>query len=489
MKLARKLTLALLMGIWTVLGVHAFLEVGREARSFEEDLLEDLSIIGRALRPAVTRVWLREGEVLAMQVLEYDEMPTRRVSIRWVWLNAPFSDPHRPNLKPEYLTRVALGEEVFWIADATEHDDARAFLYVPVALDPLPLGALELSESLAPERQYLRETITRLAITTGMMALVSGLITLFLGMSFVGRPMRKLAEKARRIGTGDLGEPLVLKQKDEIGELATEINAMCERLAQAQDRITSETGARISALEQLRHADRLMTVGKLASGIAHELGTPLNVVAGRARMIMEPDVTPEEVSQNARIVLEQSERMTRIIRQLLDFARRRGPQKAPCNLPQVARQTVSLLKPLAEKRGVQTAVLAPDDLADVEADGAQIQQVLTNLVVNAVQAMPKGGTVTVTLTDEDATPPPDHGGERGRWLRCDVADTGAGIAPEHQAHIFEPFFTTKDVGEGTGLGLSVAYGMIREHGGWIAVRSQLGQGSTFSVYLPRSPAA
>jgi signal transduction histidine kinase len=228
-----------------------------------------------------------------------------------------------------------------------------------------------------------------------------------------------------------------------------------------------------------------MTVGKLASGIAHELGTPLNVVAGRARMIMEPDVTPEEVQNNARIVVEQSERMTRIIRQLLDFARRRGPQKAPCNLAQVARQTVSLLRPLAEKRGVQAAVLAPDDLADVEADGSQIQQVLTNLVVNAVHAMDKGGTVTVTLTDEDATPPPDHGGVRARWLRVDVADSGKGIAPEHLSHIFEPFFTTKDVGEGTGLGLSVAYGMVREHGGWIAVRSQLGQGSTFSVYLPR----
>ncbi len=487
MKLARKLTLALLVGIWTVLAVHASLEVAREAQAFEDDLVEDLRIIGRVLRPAVTRIWRREGQVLAMQVLEYEDNPQRRVNIRWVWLNATQWDPHRPILNPEYLSRVALGEEVFFVHDPDDGTEARAYLYVPVSLEPFSAGALELSESLAPERHFLRETITRLVITTGVMALVSGLVAILVGVYFVGRPMRRLAERARRIGEGDLDSRVDLKQKDEIGQLATEMDAMVDRLKLAQGRIETETAARITALEQLRHADRLMTVGKLASGIAHELGTPLNVVAGRARMAMEPGVTPDEVALNARIIVEQSERMTRIIRQLLDFARRGRAQKAPVNLPTLARQTLTLLKPMAEKHGVVSAVTAPPDLPDVQVDQGQMQQVLTNLLVNAMHAMPKGGSLSVAMELVTATPPADVGGEAAPFVRVDVTDSGTGIAPEHRSHIFEPFFTTKDVGEGTGLGLSVAHGMVREHGGWIAVRSEVGQGSTFSIFLPQGP--
>src|SRR5204863_590761 len=126
------------------------------------------------------------------------------------------------------------------------------------------------------------------------------------------------AQKARRVGTGDLSGPLHLRQRDELGELANEINLMCERLAE-------ERGAREQATEQLRHADRLTTVGKLASGLAHELGTPLNVVRGRAKLIVDHEVEGKEVTDSARIVVEQAERMTALIRQLLDFARPRAP--------------------------------------------------------------------------------------------------------------------------------------------------------------------
>ncbi|MBI5493794.1 MAG: HAMP domain-containing protein [Deltaproteobacteria bacterium] len=487
MKLARKLTLTLLLGIWGVLGVHAFFEVAREETALEEDVIDDLRIIGRALKPALVRLWQREGQVLAMQVLEYDEEMHRRVRIRWVSLSAPEGDPHHPLLRPRYLRRVARGEEVSWLSDPDAKGESRAYVYIPIMLDPLPPGALELSESLAPPREFLRETVIRLGITTGAMALVSGLVALLVGVYFVGRPMRRLAERARRIGEGELTGRLELTQDDEIGELAHEMNAMSDRLSEAQDSIERETQARIQALEALRHADRLMTVGKLASGIAHELGTPLNVVAGRARMIQDPGCTPEEAQVNARIIVEQSERITKIIRQLLDFARRRGPQKAPVSVLTLARQTLQLLRPMAQKRQVATAVEGPEDLPPVEVDANQIQQVLTNLAVNAIQATPEsGGTLVVTVHPVQATPPPGEDAQPGAYLRIDVTDSGHGIRPEDLGRIFEPFYTTKDVGEGTGLGLSVAYGIVREHGGWITVHSQPGQGSTFSVFLPRS---
>jgi signal transduction histidine kinase len=270
-----------------------------------------------------------------------------------------------------------------------------------------------------------------------------------------------------------------------MGELAGEMNAMCERLLKAKERIEAETGARIAALDQLRHADRLSTVGKLASGLAHELGTPLNVVVGRARMIQSGEAQGDEARTCAGIVVAQSENMTRIIRQLLDFARRRRPTKSQEDLARIGRQTLSMLAPMSQKKGLTVDFVANGEPALAQVDAAQVQQALTNLVVNAIQAAPEGGSVAVGVTAERAQPPPDMGGEATTCWRLYVKDDGAGIKAEALDHLFEPFYTTKGVGEGTGLGLSVAYGIVREHGGWIGVETQVGKGSCFSIWLPQ----
>jgi signal transduction histidine kinase len=255
-------------------------------------------------------------------------------------------------------------------------------------------------------------------------------------------------------------------------------------LIEARTRVETETKARIVALEQLRHADRLSTVGKLASGIAHELGTPLNVISGRASMIATKEVEGAESIESARIVVQSADRVTGIIRQLLDFARRRGPQRAEEDLGAIAQQTTSLLRTLAGKKRVTLEVAGePHVVADV--DSAQLQQALTNLVVNAIQAANQGGNVSVTLGAERATPPPDVGGDERETAFLRVKDDGPGMSDEVLAHVFDPFFTTKGVGEGTGLGLSVAWGIARDHGGWIAAESAPGEGATFTLHLPR----
>jgi two-component system NtrC family sensor kinase len=333
------------------------------------------------------------------------------------------------------------------------------------------------------QRQHARQTVRNTLLTTIVMVTVCGAIALLLGGWFVGRPIRSLVDKAQRIGHGDLSGPLALRQRDEIGELADEMNAMCDRLGAAAADLAVATEAKITMLEQLRHADRLSTVGKLASGIAHELGTPLNVVSGRARMIAS-GLDPTEAHDSADIIVVQAQRMTRIIRQLLDFARRRSAHKSPEDLRQVARQTVSLLSPIAEKKKVEIVLVEPDDAFLAEVDASQLQQALTNLIVNGIQAMPQGGTITVSMARAQTQPPADVSGAYGPYLRLDVTDEGVGMAADTMAHIFEPFFTTKPVGEGTGLGLSVTYGIVKEHGGWLAVSSLVGKGSTFSVYLP-----
>jgi len=291
----------------------------------------------------------------------------------------------------------------------------------------------------------------------------------------VGRPLGQLADKANRVGRGDLTGPLALAQRDEIGELAREVNAMCERLVEANSKSQRETLARIAALEQLRHADRLITVGRLAAGIAHELGTPLNVIGGRVKMLRRGKVQPPVADEYLAIIAEQTERMTSIIRQLMDFARRREPKVAAADLQACAHAIRRLVMPIAQKRRVEVVVASSEPVLAL-GDAVQLEQVISNLVVNAIHACAEGGRVQISCGLRE------EGGTRRAFLR--VEDNGHGMDAATQERIFEPFFTTKDVGQGTGLGLSVAHGIVEEHGGSIEVESAPERGSRFSVLLP-----
>ncbi|MEO6419406.1 MAG: HAMP domain-containing sensor histidine kinase [Polyangiaceae bacterium] len=208
------------------------------------------------------------------------------------------------------------------------------------------------------------------------------------------------------------------------------------------------------------------------------------MVSGRARMISSGRLAPENVTESATIIDEQAARMTKIIRGLLDFARRGAAKKGRIDLRALTMRTLEILAPLTKKRGITLRVEGAESARLLDADSGQIEQVLTNLVVNAVDATPDGGSVVVTLVVADATPPDRNGTTPGPYLRLDVRDDGAGIAKEDLEQVFEPFFTTKEVGQGTGLGLSVAHGIVHDHGGWIDVSSEPQRGSCFSVYLP-----
>jgi signal transduction histidine kinase len=176
--------------------------------------------------------------------------------------------------------------------------------------------------------------------------------------------------------------------------------------------------------------------------------------------------------------------MTKIIRQLLDFARTRESRRVPTNASELVERVVGLLRPLAEKQGTGLSLGPVASDARIDADAGQLEQVLSNLTVNALQALQSGGVVSFAV---HAMPPGTPAGETGdEHVVIDVEDTGPGMAPQVMARVFEPFFTTKDVGEGTGLGLSVAYGIVQEHGGFFTVDSALGRGSRFSVHLPSS---
>ncbi|MCC6524002.1 MAG: HAMP domain-containing histidine kinase [Polyangiaceae bacterium] len=486
MKLAVRLAAMLTVALAAILAFNGYSRVERELEVFDEDDQRDHETVGRALGSAVEHTWRAEGEAGVRALLERASHAEHGLRARLVWLDAPAEDPGAPLVPGVTTERVARGMPLERVPDGR---DGLLVSYVPVRGVGRP-AAVELAESGTTEHEYLRTTVRRTLVSSLVLVAACGVIVLAFGAAFVGRPLAELVAHARRVGAGDLGSRARAHGHHEIGVLAAEMNAMAGRLGEAHDRAAAEMEERIRAVEQLRHADRLGTVGKLASGVAHELGTPLNVIAIRAKMIEQSPTATPETSEAARIVREQAARMAAIIRQLLDFARRRKPHLGPMELVPLVGRVCAMLEPMARKRGVALE-LRPSDRVRVAGDAALVEQVVTNLCVNAVQASPSGSPVTLSVTrarvppvaraGAGAAPPTEH-------ACIEVQDRGTGMTPEVREHAFEPFFTTKEVGEGTGLGLSVSFGIVEEHGGWIEVDSEPGRGSTFRVWLPALPA-
>jgi two-component system NtrC family sensor kinase len=484
MRLALKLSAALIAGIILVLSVDAYFRVRRNIEVFEADMSRDNITMGRALSAAVSELWVTEGQPEALNLIRLIDERRPSVFIRWVLLDQPSCGKHNLLVTADILQKLKEGKELARVMEPEGGDERFLVTFVPVIVTNRIVGAIEIADSYSYQEKHIQNIIIRAVITTLISIMLCSALALLLGVFLVGHPVRELVRKARRVGRGDFSGRLEARQHDEIGMLAGEMNLMADRLAEAKDKIALETTAKIAAVEQLRHADRLTTVGKLASGIAHEMGTPLNVVSGRAKLIASGEAQGKEAVENARIILEQSEKITNIIRQLLDFARRRDPHKTTIDLRQIAAKTVALLEPIAQKNGVTLLLEEGPEPASLNADGSQIQQTLMNLVINGIQAMKKGGKLTIGFRRERARPPGEAGRQEASCLVMIVNDEGEGIPPENIQKIFDPFFTTKGIGEGTGLGLSVAYGIVREHGGWIDVESGADRGSRFDVYLP-----
>jgi PAS domain S-box-containing protein len=223
--------------------------------------------------------------------------------------------------------------------------------------------------------------------------------------------------------------------------------------------------------DQLRKTERLAELGTLASGMAHEIGTPMNVILGRAELLMRK-ATDERTRRGLETIVTQVERITKIMNQLLSFARKRPAERQGVNLEVNMIDVLDVLQERFDKHHIEVTKTVSPQLPKVLADPDQMNQVFLNLILNACQAMPEGGTLRLALHPTDST------------VELTVQDTGGGIPPEQLSKIFDPFFSTKAVGEGTGLGLTVVHGILQEHQGAIRVTSVPSQGTTFIVSLP-----
>ncbi len=224
---------------------------------------------------------------------------------------------------------------------------------------------------------------------------------------------------------------------------------------------------------QLRQTERLAELGTLATGMAHEIGTPMNVILGRTEYLMHK-TSDDATKQGLATIVAQVERITRIMNQLLSFARRKPLERRPLAMSLVVHDILDVVQERLEQREIRLQVHLASSCPSVVADRDQMGQVVLNLVMNAIQAMPNGGALTITLTSD------------ARRVHLALADNGCGIPKDNVPKLFMPFFTTKGCGEGTGLGLTVVHGIVQEHEGSIFVESQPGRGTTFTISLPAS---
>jgi signal transduction histidine kinase len=258
--------------------------------------------------------------------------------------------------------------------------------------------------------------------------------------------------------------PFLKEERSLLDEVARQVGFIIER------REAEEEKARLQ--QQLRHADRLATIGQLAAGAAHELNEPLGSILGFAELAKHLHRVPKQAKSDLEKIIEAALHAREVIKKLMIFARQMPTQKAPVNLNELVEKGLYFLESRCAQEGIELVREMGPDVPQITGDASQLHQVLVNLVVNAIQAMPGGGILTIrTLKeDEDAV--------------LTVEDTGVGMSDEVLRQIFVPFFTTKQVGQGTGLGLAVVHGIVTSHGGAIQVDSEVGKGTRFKVRLP-----
>jgi signal transduction histidine kinase len=329
------------------------------------------------------------------------------------------------------------------------------------------------------EVQEDMEPMMRLSVGTVLaFVLFSLLLGGLYGRFFITRPLRALADALARARDGDFDVQLQPSRADEIGLLMEVFNAMGAQIRASHQQLQAELEERQVLQQALQRLDKLASIGQLAAGLAHEIGSPLQVVAGRARSLHRRAEDPAEVRRIADILVAQSERIACIVEQLLHFVRPRPTPLSPCRLRPCVSTVVDLLQVEARRAGVSLRLLpaaTPDDPL-VLASPDQIQQILFNLILNALIWTPRGGAVEVCCGRSDPSPPLT-------WA-LDVSDTGPGITPGLESQIFDPFITTRAAEGGSGLGLAVVKNIAAAHSGLAFARTRPEGGSVFSVRLP-----
>jgi signal transduction histidine kinase len=344
------------------------------------------------------------------------------------------------------------------------------------------LGVLHVDMSFRNTDAQIAE-MNRTAVWTMLLA-AAALATggALLLVRLVDRPVARLVHAIARVEQGDLETRASVASRDELGRLTESFNTMVGRLRAARDEIEGYHRQR------LLRAERLATLGEFAAAVAHEIKNPLAGIAGAVRVMADDLPQADPKKEIMAEVVEQVRRLDKAVRDLLAFARPGVPERAPCDLHQTLDRVLILLAENPAARAARVVRRYAGGIPRLEADEQQLGQVFLNLFLNAIQAMPGGGQLTITTALRAWERLDGEGpGGRGPVVEVAVSDTGPGVPAHALREVFQPFFTLKH--HGTGLGLSISRRIVEDHGGWIRAESPPGQGATFRVFLPLPSAA
>ena len=346
------------------------------------------------------------------------------------------------------------------------------------------IGVLDMVVSLDQMAYLTHVHNNEVFLSTLLMLTLLSVCHYFITRRYICKPIEGLLTQTQALSHGDLSARVTNPSGDELGELGHSFNQMAENLEQAQlelkdwggtleQKVEERTVEMMEIQGQLIRAAKLASMGELVAGIAHEINNPLTGILMFASLSSKHSDLPPQIKDNLELIVAETGRCAKIVRGLLEFAREALPEKKLASINTIIEQTLALVSHQSIFQDVEIVCHLDDDIPEIELDADQWQQVFVNMVINAGQAMPQGGSLKITSQFLEAE----------NSVNITVEDTGTGISKGNLDRIFDPFFTTK-AQKGFGLGLSVTYGIIKNHGGKVDVQSTEGEGTRFSILLP-----
>ncbi len=325
-------------------------------------------------------------------------------------------------------------------------------------------GALLLSLSLEEMKQGISQQRLRLLLLFTIVAILVSTVTILSVNKLFIKPLKRIQEGAEAVGKGQFKYQIPMTSRDEIGELARTFNQMSEQLTEAFESVQRSQ-------QKMFGAEKLAALGQLSAGLAHELKNPLTSIKMILQAILDSASPPEVTTQDIEVILKEVKRLDTILTQFLTFAKPSGLRLRPLDLRETVEEVLSLMKTRFDRSDVKVLKEMAEDLPSIAGDQEKMRQVLINLFLNSVQAMPDGGRLSIVAGKKSKN---NH-----KEVFLKVEDTGHGIKEENQEKVFDPFYTTKE--HGLGLGLSIVYSIVKEHRGTIDLQSEVGKGTSFTL--------
>jgi two-component system NtrC family sensor kinase len=479
-KIGTRLALVLLLALTPVVALFTYFNLRLSSQVYIQNLERGTRAVSRGLRAALytdarSNEWGKVSAVLEEVRRQGIEAAVFKLDGS-IWFKLPFF-PDSLLLPPSAI----IGVNDNHLLEITRNVSGRSWFCRVVPLDVAnraPIGYLLVAEDLTDVREESdRRAAYSLVAAFVVLALATSIIVLAT-RRYVSRPLAELSRRVLQFSAND--EPERTTGLDEVESLTEEFRRLDRELTSARERLLREHRRQLELERNLRHTDKLATIGTLASGLAHEIGSPMAVIRGRAEYLLHNKPGAQKLAESLTIIINQIDRISGIVHLLLDYARRREPQRVSCDIRPIINRALGLLETEAERRNVAIVnELGPIPLI-VDCDADQLQQVFVNLGMNALDAqVEQGGGILRVSTEIRALPNEDE-----PKLRVIVEDSGPGVPEEARSQIFDPFFTTKPPGKGTGMGLAVSQSILQDHNGEITVEPGVTGGARFVVNLP-----